>query len=98
MEIKIYGLFDPRDPEIIRYVGKTKMPLRKRLQYILTPMNLDEILENIDSEGIQLFMKLLKEKMPEKNIFVVTQRFEQFRDLFESELYFKVENGFTRKV
>ena len=59
---------------------------------------LDEILENIDSEGIQLFMKLLKEKMPEKNIFVVTQRFEQFRDLFESELYFKVENGFTRKV
>ena len=59
---------------------------------------LDEILENIDSERIQLFMKLLKEKMPEKNIFVVTQRFEQFRDLFESELYFKVENGFTRKV
>ena len=59
---------------------------------------LDEILENIDSEGIQLFMKLLKEKMPDKNIFVVTQRFEQFRDLFESELYFKVENGFTRKV
>ena len=58
---------------------------------------LDEILENIDSEGIQLFMKLLKEKMPEKNIFVVTQRFEQFRDLFESELYFKVENGFTQK-
>ena len=59
---------------------------------------LDEILENIDSDGIQLFMKLLKEKMPDKNIFVVTQRFEQFRDLFESELYFKVENGFTRKV
>ena len=59
---------------------------------------LDEILENIDSEGIQLFMKLLKEKMPDKNVFVVTQRFEQFRDLFESELYFKVENGFTRKV
>ena len=59
---------------------------------------LDEILENIDSEGIQLFMKLLKEKMPDRNIFVVTQRFEQFRDLFESELYFKVENGFTRKV
>lgn len=59
---------------------------------------LDEILENIDSDGIQLFMKLLKEKMPDKNVFVVTQRFEQFRDLFESELYFKVENGFTRKV
>ena len=59
---------------------------------------LDEILENIDSDGIQLFMKLLKEKMPDRNIFVVTQRFEQFRDLFESELYFKVENGFTRKV
>lgn len=59
---------------------------------------LDEILENIDSEGIQLFMKLLKEKMPEKNIFVVTQRFEQFRDLFESEIYFKQVDGFTQKV
>ena len=59
---------------------------------------LDEILENIDSEGIQLFMKLLKEKMPEKNIFVVTQRFEQFRDLFESEIYFKQIDGFTQKV
>lgn len=58
---------------------------------------LDEILENIDSEGIQLFMKLLKEKMPEKNIFVVTQRFEQFRDLFESEIYFKQVDGFTQK-
>lgn len=58
---------------------------------------LDEILENIDSEGIQLFMKLLKEKMPEKNIFVVTQRFEQFRDLFESEIYFKHADGFTQK-
>lgn len=58
---------------------------------------LDEILENIDSEGIQLFMKLLKEKMPEKNIFVVTQRFEQFRDLFESEIYFKQIDGFTQK-
>ena len=58
---------------------------------------LDEILENIDSEGIQLFMKLLKEKMPEKNIFVVTQRFEQFRDLFESEIYFKHVDGFTQK-
>lgn len=32
MEIKIYGLFDPRNPKIIRYVGKTKMSLRKRLQ------------------------------------------------------------------
>ena len=52
---------------------------------------------NIDSEGIQLFMKLLKEKMPEINIFVVTQRFEQFRDLFESEIYFKPVDGFTQK-
>ena len=32
MEIKIYGLFDPREPDIIKYVGKTKMSLRKRLQ------------------------------------------------------------------
>lgn len=30
--IKIYGLYDPRDPERIRYVGKTRMTTRKRLQ------------------------------------------------------------------
>ena len=31
--IIIYGLFDPRLPNEIRYVGKTKMKLTKRIQY-----------------------------------------------------------------
>ncbi len=30
--INIYALYDPREPEKLRYVGKTKMILRKRLQ------------------------------------------------------------------
>lgn len=32
MNVKIYGLVDEREPSVIRYVGKTKMSLRKRLQ------------------------------------------------------------------
>ena len=56
---------------------------------------LDEILENMDSLGIELFIKLIKDKMPNKNVFIITQRFEQFRDLFQSEIYFNLVDGFT---
>ena len=56
---------------------------------------LDEILENMDSLGIELFIKLIKEKMPNKNVFIITQRFEQFRDLFQSEIYFNLVDGYT---
>lgn len=30
-KVNIYYLIDPRSPEVIRYVGKTIMPLHKRL-------------------------------------------------------------------
>lgn len=30
--MKIYALYDPRDQSKFKYIGKTKMPLRKRLQ------------------------------------------------------------------
>lgn len=56
---------------------------------------LDEILENLDADGVQLFMKLVNEKMSHKNIFVVTQRFDEFKDAFKSDIRFKLDNGFT---
>ena len=49
----------------------------------------------MDSLGIELFIKLIKEKMPNKNVFIITQRFEQFRDLFQSEIYFNLVDGYT---
>lgn len=32
MEVKIYGIYDPNNPDIIRYVGKTKKDMRVRLR------------------------------------------------------------------
>lgn len=36
---RIYGLFDPRDGQL-RYVGKTRLTLKRRLSYHLTPHDL----------------------------------------------------------
>lgn len=58
---------------------------------------LDESLENMDSEGVREFMKLVREKLPEKNILIITQRFDEFRDFFDAELKFKLVNGFTEQ-
>jgi hypothetical protein len=31
MEIIIYGIYDPNNPELIRYIGKTKKSIKERL-------------------------------------------------------------------
>lgn len=59
---------------------------------------LDEILEPIDPEGVALFMKLVREKLPHKSTFVVTQRFNEFKDHFRSELQFRLHDDFTEIV
>lgn len=56
---------------------------------------LDEILENIDGEGVGHVVSLFKEKLSEKSIFVISQRFNEFEDLFYSTLQFKLVDGFT---
>lgn len=50
---------------------------------------IDELLENLDQDGVALFMNLIKEEFTHKNIFVVTQRYDEFKDYFRSELYFE---------
>jgi DNA repair exonuclease SbcCD ATPase subunit len=59
---------------------------------------LDEIFEPLDPLGVQLVMKLLKEKFAHKNIFVITQRSEEFADMFRNEIKFRLVDGFTEKV
>jgi DNA repair exonuclease SbcCD ATPase subunit len=59
---------------------------------------LDEILEPMDQQGVALFMKLVNEKLPNKNTFVVTQRADEFVDYFRSELKFCLKEGFTELV
>jgi len=59
MVVKIYGLYDPRDPEIIRYVGKTQMTIQKRLQG-----HIDEARSNKSKTyKIHWIQKLLKENI-----------------------------------
>lgn len=59
---------------------------------------LDEILENMDSDGVQLFMNLVENKLGHKNVFVITQRSEEFSEHFRSEIKFKLNEGFTEIV
>lgn len=53
---------------------------------------LDEILENLDANGVQDFMKLIDTKMGNKNVFVISQRADEFRDFFRSDLTFKLDS------
>jgi DNA repair exonuclease SbcCD ATPase subunit len=59
---------------------------------------LDEIMENLDAEGVKDVMILFKEKLSDKNIFVITQRFDEFEDLFRSSIRFKLNQGFTEMI
>ena len=60
---------------------------------------LDEIMENLDSDGVSSLMDLIKEKMKYKNVFVITQRADEFRDFFRSEITFKKGgDGFASMV
>lgn len=60
---------------------------------------LDEVLENLDANGVEDFMKLVKDKFSHKNLFVITQRFEEFKDHFRSSIEFTLnQDQFTEIV
>lgn len=57
---------------------------------------IDEILEPLDAEGVQDVMSLFHSKLKNKNIFVITQRFEEFQEQFDSSLHMQLNHqGFT---
>ena len=56
---------------------------------------LDEILENLDEEGTALVIKLLKDKLYNKSIFVITQRYRELESFFDNSLRFRLNGGFT---
>lgn len=57
---------------------------------------LDEVLENLDANGVEDFMKLVKDKLTHKNLFVITQRFDEFKDHFRSSIEFTLnQDQFT---
>lgn len=56
---------------------------------------LDEILEAMDFDGIQLFLGLCRERLKNKNLYVISQRGDELKDNFRSEISFQLQDGFT---
>lgn len=61
-------------------------------------MFLDELTSNLDKDGCQDIMRLIREKLPSKNIFIVDQRSDLFSDLCTDNIHFKLNNDFTEIV
>lgn len=58
---------------------------------------LDEVLENIDAEGVVDFLGLMRTKFEGTNLFVVSQRGTEFSDLFRANIKFEQDDyDFTR--
>ena len=59
---------------------------------------LDEILEPLDPEGIRDFMLLCSKLLSDKNLFIITQRFDEFEQFFRSSIKFQLNSEFTEIV
>lgn len=59
---------------------------------------LDEILEPMDAVGVELFINLCRNKLRGTNVYVVTQRAEEFKPMFDRSIAFVLNNDFTEKV
>ena len=59
---------------------------------------LDEILGTLDGEGVEAFIRLCREKLPNSNVFVVLQRPDVFKPLFDRTVEFDLVGDFTEMV
>lgn len=59
---------------------------------------LDEILEPMDTEGVEMFIGLCRNKLTTSNIFVITQRGDEFKNLFDGNLSFKLNSDYTEMM
>ena len=58
---------------------------------------LDEILEPMDAVGVELFINLCRNKLRGTNVYVITQRAEEFKPMFDRSIEFVLNNDFTEK-
>lgn len=70
----------------------------RRNSVVCNLLILDELLENLDTEGVELFTAMIKTKLVDKHVFVVSQRYDLLKDYFRGDLQFKLDDGFTVKV
>jgi len=56
----------------------------------------DELLENLSETGIEQFIRMWKQRNTNNiNLFVVTQRKQEFEELFDQSVVYKLVNDFT---
>ncbi|QDB73357.1 coil containing protein [Vibrio phage VAP7] len=73
----------------MREVGNLKSSIQCNL------LTCDEIFECLSAQGAEEAVEMMKHKFPDQNIFVVTQRNEEFREHFENNIHLELKNGFT---
>lgn len=56
---------------------------------------MDEILENLDSTGVKDVVDLFRINYSDLNLFVVSQRRDEFMNLFRSNIHYRLEDNFT---
>lgn len=59
---------------------------------------MDEILENMSERGVQEAVEMLKLKFPDKNVFVISQREQEFKEYFPHNIRYGLRNGFTTVI
>lgn len=59
---------------------------------------LDEILENMSERGVQESVEMLKHKFGGNNLFVISQREQEFQEYFPHNIRYGLRNGLTEVI
>lgn len=59
---------------------------------------LDEILENMSERGVQESVEMLKHKFGGNNLFVISQREQEFQEYFQHNIRYGLRNGLTEVI
>lgn len=59
---------------------------------------LDEILENLSERGVQEAVMMLQHKFKENNLFVISQREQEFQEYFQHSIRYGLRNGMTQVI
>ena len=58
----------------------------------------DEVLENLSERGVQECVEMLKYKFSNNNLFVISQREQEFQEYFSHNIRYGLRNGMTQVI
>ncbi|QEG08007.1 endonuclease [Klebsiella phage Magnus] len=58
----------------------------------------DEVLENLSERGVQECIEMLKYKFSNNNLFVISQREQEFQEYFSNNIRYGLRNGMTQVI